>query len=348
MADKGKGKLKLLYILQYLQTHSDDGHPVSTEELMEMLRARGIDCERKSIYSDVQTLRDSGLDILRVKTPCNGYALASRTFEVPELRLLMDAVRAASFITPKKTDELIEKLGTLCSVHQAASLVSQVGGNHKSKYANEEIYYNIDTIDKAIALGKKIKFRYCKRQLDVKNRGVKVTEKDFTVSPYALIWSDDQYYLVSNHEKYDNLMHTRIDRMKGVHMISRPARPASEVSPYPDGFDAADYAAKVFHMFSGEVEPLELLCHNSLLEEMLDRFGTEITLTKSKRDEFFCLQAEGVVSDGLASWLMQFSDRVEVVSPASLRKKIKRRSEEIFALYKDNFDTETASDKAKD
>lgn len=333
MADKGKGKLKLLYILQYLQQHSDENNPVSTETLMEMLREKGIECERKSIYSDVQTMRDAGFDILRVKAPCNGYCLTGRTFELPELRLLMDAVQAASFITPKKTDELLDKIGTLSSAPQAKQLRTVIGPPHKSKYANEEIYYNIDTIDRAIALGKKIRFRYVKRQLDNQNRGIKLKEKEFTVSPYALIWSDDQYYLVSNHEKYDNLMHTRIDRMKSVQMIARSARPASEVSPYQNGFDAADYAAKVFHMFSGEVEPLELRCHSSLLEEILDRFGTQITITKARHADDFTVQTEGVISDGLVSWLMQFSSRIEVLQPQSLRDKLRERAGEIFALY---------------
>ena len=333
--NKGKGKLKLMYILQYLQDKSDENHPVSTEELMEMLQERGIACERKSIYSDVQTLRDAGLDILRVKAPSNGYELCTRTFEVPELRLLMDAVQAASFITPKKTEDLMDKIGTLCSEPQAQALRAQVGKSHKSKYANEEIYYNIDAIHRAIAQKKKIRFRYAKRALDNKNKGIKLQEKDFTVSPYALIWSDDKYYLVSNHEKYDNLMHTRIDRMKSVRITTKDARPAKEVSPYPDGFDAADYAAKAFHMFSGELEPLELRCHSSLLEEILDRFGTDVSITKPRHDDWFLLQTQGIVSDGLVSWLMQFSNRCEVLAPAELREKLRRRSKEILEMYGD-------------
>ena len=333
---KGKGKLKLLLILQYLEQHSDETHPVSTEELTAMLLEHGIECERKSIYSDIQTLRDFGLEVLRVKSPCNGYQLMTRTFEVPELRLLMDAVQAATFITPNKTEEMLGKIGTLCSESHAKALRKQIGENHKSKYANEEIYHNIETIHKAIALGKKISFRYCKRELDDKNKGIRLSEKDFTVSPYALIWSDDKYYLVSNHEKYDNLMHTRLDRMKGVRMISRSIRPAAEVSPYRNGFDAADYAAKAFHMFSGALEPLTVRCDQSLLEEILDRFGTDITITKARRDSYFTMQTESIVSDGLVSWIMQFSSRVEVLSPPELRAKLKKRAEEVFAIYEND------------
>lgn len=333
MADKGKGKLKLLLIMQYLQENSDETHPVSTEELTEMLLEHGIECERKSIYSDIQTLRDFGLQVQRVKSPANGYQLLTRTFEVPELRLLMDAVQAASFISPDKTEEMLGKIGTLCSREHAKALRAQIGEIHKSKFANEEIYRSIETIHKAIALGKKISFRYCKRELDTKNRGVKLSEKDFTVSPYALIWSDDRYYLVSNHEKYDNLMHTRLDRMKGVRMLTRTARPAGEVSPYQNGFDAADYAAKAFHMFSGELEPLVLKCDPTLLEEILDRFGTDVIITKGRRESFFTLQTEGIISDGLVSWLMQFSARIEVVSPPALRERLQKRAREILSVY---------------
>ena len=133
MADKGKGKLKLLLIMQYLQENSDETHPVSTEELTEMLLEHGIECERKSIYSDIQTLRDFGLQVQRVKSPANGYQLLTRTFEVPELRLLMDAVQAASFISPDKTEEMLGKIGTLCSREHAKALRAQIGEIHKSR-----------------------------------------------------------------------------------------------------------------------------------------------------------------------------------------------------------------------
>ena len=193
MAKTGNTKLKLLYIKDYLERYSDEDTPVSAEELMAMLHEKGIDCEKKSVYSDVQTLRDFGLEIARVRAPRNGYCLKTRRFELPEMRLLLDAVRAANFITPKKTDDLIRKITALCSASQAKQLTPQLDAENRNKCVNEEIYTNIDLVHRAIRMKKQIRFTYCKRRLDDETMGVRLEEKDFVVSPYALIWSNDHY-----------------------------------------------------------------------------------------------------------------------------------------------------------
>ena len=333
MAGKGATKLKLLYIKDYLERYSDENHPVGGEELLAMLEEKGITCERKAVYSDVQTLRDADYEIFRVKAPKNGYYLATRTFELPELRLLMDAVQAANFITPKKTKDLIEKIGTLCSEQQAAQLRKQVFIENRVKNTNEEIYYNIDVINKAIQAGRKISFLYGKRRLDDETHAVSVEEKRFVVSPYALVWSNDHYYLVCNNAKYNNLMHTRIDRMKKVELTTARARSYAEVSPYRLFFDAADYAGKLFNMFSGDVQQLELICGDEILEEILDRFGAAATITKCGEEPRFRMRTKAVVSDGLVSWVMQFADKIEVVEPRSLREQMKQRAEAVLAVY---------------
>ncbi len=332
-ANRGETKLKLLYIKDYLERYSDEDTPVSPDELLLMLREKGIVCERKSIYSDVQTLRDYGFEILRVRAPKNGYCLITRTFEEPELRLLLDAVQAASFITPKKTKELVDKITTLCSVQRAALLKEQISVEHRVKCSNEEIYVNIDVIHRAIRQGKQISFLYQKRQLDDETRGVRMEEKQFTVSPYALIWSNDHYYLISNHAKYNNLMHTRIDRMRKVEMCKTDARRFDEVSPYRSFFDAADYAGKLFNMFSGDLQQIEFVCRNEILEEILDRFGSSAQIFKCMDDDHFRLTAHATVSDGLVSWVMQFADKIEVIEPASLRAQMKERAKKVLDIY---------------
>ena len=333
MAGKGATKLKLLYIKDYLERHSDETNPVGGEELLEMLEEKGITCERKAVYNDVQTLRDADYEIFRVKAPKNGYYLATRTFELPELRLLMDAVQAANFITPKKTKDLIEKIGTLCSEGQAAQLRKQVFIENRVKNTNEEIYYNIDVINKAIQAGRKISFLYGKRRLDDETHTVALEEKRFVVSPYALVWSNDHYYLVCNNAKYNNLMHTRIDRMKKVELTNARVRSYAEVSPYRLFFDAADYAGKLFNMFSGDVQQVELICADEILEEILDRFGASATITKCGDEPRFRMRTKAVVSDGLVSWVMQFADKIEVVEPKSLRAQMKSRAEAVLAVY---------------
>ena len=334
MADKGYTKLKLLYIKDYLEKHSDEENPISVEQIMEMLEEKGIHCERKSIYSDVKTLKEYGVDISSERMPRAGYSILSRDFELPELRLLIDAVQAASFITQKKSKELIKKIGTLCSENQRKLIEGQVYIDNRVKCTNEEIYYNIDILNRAIQKKRQVSFTYQKRAMAESEDKYTVTEKDFCVSPYALIWSNDHYYLVANNEKYDNLMHTRIDRMKKVEITDFTARDFSEVSPYKHFFDSADYSGKIFNMFSGDTQKLELCCENSILEEILDRFGSEATLRKSQRDGWFVLTAKCVVSEGLVSWIMQFGAKVEVIAPKTLRNDVRKKADEIFRLYR--------------
>lgn len=334
MSDKGYTKMKLLYIKEFLEENSDEEHPVSVDEISDMLYSKGISCERKSIYSDVKTLKEAGTDIISVRQPKAGYCICSRDFELPELRLLIDAVQAADFITAKKTKELIKKIGTLCSKPQANMLERQVYIEKRHKCLNEEIYYNIDIINRAIQTGKRITFVYRKRELDTARGEVVTREKEFCVSPYAMIWSNDHYYLIANNQKYDNLMHTRIDRMKKVEIVEERARKFSEVSPYKNYFDSADYSGKIFNMFSGDTQSFEACCDSSILEEILDRFGADTSIRVGGSEDKFMLSTKCVVSEGLVSWLMQFGDKIEITQPVSLRQQIKARAEEIAEIYK--------------
>lgn len=332
MKDKGYTKLKLLYIKDYLEKNSDEDHPVSVEILTDMLEEKGITCERKSVYSDVKALKEYGVDIATVKKPFTGYAVLSRDFEVPEIRLLIDAVQAADFISPKKSRELIDKMGTLCSSFQSKALQKQVYIDHRVKCANEEIYYNIDVVSRAIQQKKKISFIYYKRKLKDGEKVITCDEREFTVSPYALIWSNDHYYLVSNNEKYDNLMHTRIDRMKKVNITGDKSRDFSEVSEYKNYFDVADYSSKSFNMYSGDTGRLVISCDNSILEEIVDRFGDE-GIRADKDEGRFVLSTRCALSEGLASWIMQFGNKISVSEPQSLREEIINKAREIIGTY---------------
>lgn len=334
MADKGYTKLKLLHVKEFIEKHSDEEHPVSVEDINDMLVSKGIICERKSIYSDVKTLKEYGMDILSVRQPKTGYSVCCREFELPELRLLIDAVQAANFITPKKTKELIKKIGTLCSVYQAKMLEKQVYIEKRNKCSNEGIYYNIDIINRAIQANRRISFIYQKRQLDEVENQVVVTEKELTVSPYAMIWCNDHYYLVGNNPKYSNLMHTRIDRMKKVEVLEERSRRFSEVSSYKNFFDSADYAGKIFNMYSGDTQTLKMLCDNSILEDIMDRFGDSAIIRTGEDESRFSVRTKCAVSEGLISYIMQFGDKAEVVEPVSLRRQIKSRAEKIAEIYK--------------
>ncbi|MGN0531905.1 MAG: helix-turn-helix transcriptional regulator [Eubacterium sp.] len=324
-------KVKTLLIYKLLLEYSDEENPLSSTELIQLLAKEGIHCERKSIYADIQTLNDVGFEIITTKSPKRGFFMASRRFELPQVRLLIDAVSSAGFITENKTKDLVEKLESLVSVNQANDLVSQVYIDGNRKCDNEEIYYVIDSLHEAILDNKKVKFTYKRRNIDIENRK-SYTEKMFTVSPYALIWKDDHYYLVCNNDKYDNLMNLRLDRMRKITTLDQPARPFSDVSEYKDVFDVADYTSKMFSMYSGETVEVTLQCKLELREEIMDRFGSKIPL-KAVDSSHFETTISAAVSDGFVSWVMSFGDKIKVVSPPGLADAIKKKAIAIASIY---------------
>lgn len=325
-------KLKLLYILDLLTTKSDENHPVDIEQILLYLQNHGITCERKSVYSDISVLKEFGYDILFTKGSESGYFLASRDFESAEIRLLCDAVQAANFISPKKTQLLMDKILHLLSIGQAQEIKQQVHVENRPKTNNEEIYYHIDKLNRAIQSGWQVELTYRRRIIGDQN-AVEYEEKRHKISPYAMIWSDDHYYLVGNNEKYDNLMVLRLDRIRRLEIMDgERVRPFSEVSPYKNFFDSADYAKKHFNMFAGNTEHVELICKNDLIEQVLDKFGENIRVYRVNEDKFG-VSADIAVNEGLVAWLMQFGARVQVKKPQSLKNMLLSRIDEIKGVY---------------
>ncbi len=326
-------KVKTLLIYKYLNEYSDELHPLSAGDLILLLNKEGIQCERKSIYADIQTLNKIGFNIITAVTPKRGYFMATRQFELPQVRLLIDAVSSAAFITPKKTDDLIKKLETLVSKNQADQLVSQVYIDSNAKCDNEEIYYVIDKLHDAIINKYKVSFQYRKRNIDFKNKK-SYTTKQFKVSPYALIWKDDNYYLVCNNEKYDNLMNLRLDRIRKICPVEEDARPLCDVSEYDEVFDSSDYTSKMFNMFSGDNTQVTLICDLNIREEIMDRFGTKIPLTAVDSGHFETT-FNAALSDGLVSWIMNFGNKIKVKQPSYLEDMIVDKANQILNLYND-------------
>ncbi len=325
-------KTKTLMLYQLLEKYSDENNPISSTQLIDLLAEKGIKCERKSIYADIKILNEIGYDIVTVKSPKRGFFVAGRSFETPEVRLLIDAVSSAGFITPNKTKTLIEKLENLVSINQAKTLTSQVYCEESSKCDNEEIYYVIDFLNNAIANNKKVKFSYRKRNIDKENKK-SFSEKIHIVSPYALIWKDDHYYLICNNNKYDNVINLRLDRIRKITLLDEESRPFSEVSEYTDSFDAADYASKMFNMYSGEVSRVKLKCILDLREDIMDRFGTKVPLVAVDSNHFET-EISAAISDGLVSWIMQYGNEIEVVEPKYLQDMVKEKAEKILEIYK--------------
>lgn len=325
-------KIKTLLIYKYLRKYSDKDNPLSSHQLIEILNKDGVVCERKSIYADVKALNEIGIRIESVLSPKRGFYLASRDFETPEVRLLVDAVKSAGFITPQMTRSLTSKLKGLLSENQANSLSSQVYRDDVNKCDNENIYKFIDLLDKAISSKKKVTIKYRTRKIDKENRK-SFTTKIFVVSPYALIWKDDRYYLVCNKSTHDNLMNLRLDRIREITVLEDTARPVHECSEY-DVFDAADYSSKMFNMFSGKVENVTLRCHLDLREQILDRFGSNIPLV-AVDIQHFETNVKVAVSDGFVSWIMQFGDKIKVIRPNHLADSVSSKAKKIASVYEE-------------
>ncbi len=309
MARQAGQKAKLLILRDFLFRCSDEDHPVSTAELIAELDRHGIGCERKSIYSDMEALRGYGLDVQFRRGEGGGWFVGEREFELPELKLLVDAVQSFRSISRKKSGELIEKLEGLTSVGQARQLRRQVYVDRRVKTGNEGVYYAIDQLHTAIAEGRAVTFRYFDlnvRKERVFRRGGEV----YTVSPYGLIWSDENYYLVGwDHEKGE-LRHYRVDKMASLTVTDRP-RQGDESCRH---FDLAEYGQKHFHMFSGREARMRLRCENRFVNIMLDRFGAEVMLIPDGEDHF-TLTVDAVVSPQFYGWLFGLGAGVELTGP---------------------------------
>ena len=327
-------KLKILYIVDILRKFSDEEHPLNATEICEHLAKYDIRAERKAIYDDIENLIYYGYDIVKTRTPKAGFFMASRELEIPEIYLLTDAVQSADFITPKKTRELVGKLESMMSKQQARERERSIYIGYSHKCDNEEIYINIDMLRQAIEEGKKISLKYRTRQID-DSRKISFKEKNFVLSPYALVWMDDHYYLVCNNEKYNNLMHLRIDRMKSVNLLNEKSRHFSEVSEYKERFDIADYASKTFNMFGGRLCEIELSCSFELLEQVIDRFGEKIHII-GVSDRRFSFRTKGLISEGFVGWIMQFGVDMEVTAPEELRSMIKSKIGLLQKAYEKN------------
>ncbi|MBE6739809.1 MAG: WYL domain-containing transcriptional regulator [Ruminococcaceae bacterium] len=329
---KSKGQqLKEIAILDILKTYSDEENPVSAGTIIEKLAEKGIEVERKAVYRGIDALIDYGSDILFTRTPKAGYYLLDKLFELPEIYLLTDAVQAASFITVKKTRDLVKKLDSMLSEGERRKREKGLYIDNGHKCENEEIFYNIDILSRAINENKKVCLTYTVRKIS-KDRKIINENREYKISPYALIWQNEHYYLVANNEKYDNLMHIRLDRARKINIIKENVRHFSEVSIYKDKFDVADYAAKSFQMYSGKSTKIELKCKEEILEQVVDRFSDKIFI-RNLEDGWFTFSTNVNLSAGLVNWIMQFADSIVVKSPEELTDMLKARTEAIRSMY---------------
>ena len=318
-------KLKIMYLAKILMEKTDEEHTITVPEMISELAKLGISAERKSIYDDLEYLELFGFDICSNKTRTTNYYIASRDFELPELKLLVDSVQSSKFITHKKSLELIEKIEKLTSHENAKKLQREVFITNRVKTFNEQIYYNVDKIHEAIAANKQISFKYF--NLDVNKK--KVYRKDgalYKESPVALTWDDENYYLITYKEKYNDYAHYRVDKMEMIDL-------ADDDRVLPDKpFDISAYSKAMFNMFGGEETGVSIEFENSLVGVVFDKFGTDIPIIKADEGHFIC-RVKVAVSPHFLSWVMSFGKQAKIISPDFVVDEMYSLAREVTKIY---------------
>ena len=331
MARSSFQKLKILYVMDFLLKNSDENHPVTVAQLVAELASHGISAERKSIYDDIESLRDYGMDIIQTGAgKSSGYYVASREFELPELKLLVDSVQSSKFITYKKTMSLIKKIENLTSVYAAQSLSRQVYVKNRIKTMNESIYYNVDEIHRGIAANRKIRFHYFEYTVQ-KDRRFRRDGAWYIISPYALSWDDENYYMVGFDSDADRIKHFRVDKMTDID-ITEEARDGQEIYA---AMDMGEYARKTFGMFTGEETSVRLRFENELVGAVIDRLGRDAMLIPDGEDHF-TVRADVVVSPQFFAWVCGFGNRAKILEPEHVAEQMRRHVSGVAALYEVN------------
>ena len=313
MAKTSDQKLKILYIISLLAENTDEEHPMPMADIIKYLEGQGISAERKSIYNDIAMLQQSGYDIINRKSRPAGYYMASRDFELAELKLLVDAVQSSKFITEKKSNALISKIEKLTNKYEARKLQRQVYVTNRVKTSNESILYNIDYINEAITDGVKIEFKYGEWNLQ-KELVPRKNGKVYRENPIMMMWDDEYYYLVAYDDEDDKIKHFRVDKMMSI-VVTDSKIVRNRIT---SGFDAAVYAREHFGMFAGREEVVSVRFSNNLIGVVIDRFGRDVTIIKED-DNFFKARLKVQVSDQFFGWISGFHGQAVIVSPETVR-----------------------------
>lgn len=321
-------KERILYMLQLFQTQTDEEHPLSTFEIIDYFKERGVVTDRKTVRDDVDTLNSCGVEIMVIEGRPNRYYFADRKFQLPELKLLVDAVEASKFITARKSAELVRKITSMTSANHANELNRHLYTVGRIKPGNENIYYVVDTIFQAIKLERKISFQYFRYDVH-RNRVARHNGEPFIFSPYAMLYNEDKYYVLGYYPVFDKITTFRVDRMGIPEILNEPIRPK------PADFDPVDYTVDVFSMYDGSRETVELLCENYMMDSVVDRFGDGIEVW-IEDDEHFRVAVQVSVSQTFFAWVFQFAGHIQLLGPIDVREKYQEMLSETLRIIKNN------------
>lgn len=321
-------KIKILYLMRIFLEQTDEEHPMSVKELIAYLNSLGISAERKTVYDDIETLRNFGMDILNRREHPAGFYLASREFELPELRLLVDAVQSSRCITNGKSRQLIRKLESLASVYESRQLRRQGFAENRIRTINENVYYSIDMIQRALTEDRQISFQYCEWTVEKKLRPENEGER-YSVSPWGLVWQNEEYYLITYDEKCGRVKQYQVDKLQQIR-IEKEVRRGRE---FFENYDIGELTSRTFGMFGGREVTICLEAHNRLVGVVLDRFGRDIMIHRKDPEHFKTLVRVNI-SDQFFGWIASLGPDEVIASPDEVRDKYREFLEKSLSNYK--------------
>ncbi len=321
-------KLKLYYLSRIISEKTDDEHMLTMPEIQRELEAYGVTADRKSLYDDMEALRVLGIDVIGEKVGRNFYYHAGeKLFELAELKLLVDAIQSSRFITEKKSNELIKKVTGMTSEYEAAQLKRQTVVRGRVKTMNESIYYFVDDVHRAIAENRKISFEYMK--WNVNKELERRREEPYVVSPWALTWDDQNYYLIAYDETADCIKHFRVDKLKSIRILDE--RRTGEDSFKK--FDLVKYSRMSFGMFGGEAVNVKIAFENDMVGVFIDRFGKDISIHPSKQEGWSEINIDVAMSDQFLGWIFALGPKVKILGPEEAVRQFKEDIEQLRNIY---------------
>lgn len=312
MARENFRKIKLLILLEMLRQNTDEQHPMSTSSIISSLAQMEITCDRRTLAQDIATLSDLGYEIMTTTVGHEkAYYVEDRNFSIPELKILIDAVQASSFITEKKSEELINKIASLAGSHRAEVLKRNMVCFNTRKHSNERIFYNVNDLEDAILRQKKVLFRY----FDLNETGERVYRREghrYVVEPIALVFNEDNYYLTCYSSRHDSTSNYRIDRMDSVEVIDEDC--CEKAIALRD--QVATYTEQAFKMFGGQLEDIVLEFDRGLIGVVYDKFGESVKMMPSGENKIIAT-VKVMISPTFWGWLFQFGNQMKIISPSS-------------------------------
>lgn len=312
-------KKRLMLIKEVLEKYSDEQHYLTTANIIEILdKEYGMKLHRTTVARDIADLQEMDVDVQSVRSTQNRYFVGSRFFELPELKLLVDAVASSKFITEKKSYDLISKLGSFASIYQQEAIKRNIRTESRVKPDNERTLYIVDSINEAINRGKKIKFKYYDYDVH-KNKQLRNDGKPYTFSPYTLAWNGDYYYVVGYSDKHDAIGNFRVDRIE-----STPEILHEMAVPMPADFNISEYIKTVFQMYDADHETVQLKCTRDMMKVIIDRFDDDVQ-TKVVDENHFIATVEVALSPNFYGWLFGFGDKISLTGPENVVEEYRKR-----------------------